>query len=348
MPTRIRAFAILIPVALMAAGGCTQVDRAAAIKLADAGKSAAAAAATEAATARNEFAANGERSAALELMGRVAADSNREARNFEPPEISEALQRQNIAVVLKKREEALTLLSATYAEMGALAAADPGADVRKASGEMFDSVNGLLAVINAIPAPGVAFIAPISKTVGAVFAEGVSLYAEERQRREILAAAAAIAEALPKLRAVIEWERIYAKVIREETVRIRENLATALINQGLADSQASLNRMAELAGVSPVAVSTSVLPGARIPGDPEASRRQRAIWALAGFQAYRARLAAATADDANEAVDKTLAKLEAAHASLAKGGKPDLAAIIDMGERLKEALDRVKAARAGS
>jgi hypothetical protein len=337
--------AILFVFATLAA--CTQVDKAAAIKLADAGKVAATNGAAEAAAARADFVAGGERSAALQLLGRAAAPVYIRQAEFDPPDQAANKRRLKIAAVLKQREASLAALAATYGEMAALAGADPGANVRKAAADLVDKTNGLATAVNALALPGLPVIPLIAKTAGAAFGEVAALYAEERQRQEILATNGIVRDALNVLRESLKRERIYVAAIRQEVAVARENLANAALNQGLVDQSVAVARIAELAGFAPVKDAAAAVAGARIDGDGEQMRRQRLVWALAGFEKFRATAKADAIADANAALEKALEKLDAGHVSLAERQPFGADEALALAMAIKEAVERIRAAEEG-
>ncbi len=337
-------FAALCAV-LAVLAACTQVDKDAAIKLADAGKTAATSGAAAAAATRIDYVAGGERSAALRLLGRAASEGLTVQSQFAAPDLADLQKRLGTAAILKQREEALTALAATYVEMAALASADPGANVRKASAELVDKANGLATTVNTI-AGGVA-IPLIAKTAGAIFGEIAALYAEERQRQEILATNKIIREALRVLQASLGGEREFVESIREEVAVARANLANAALNQGLVDQSATVARVAELAGFAPVKDAAAAVAGAWIDGDAEQKRRQRLVWALAGFEKFRADAKAAAVKDASETLEKALAKLDAGHAKIAEGKPFGAEEALTLAMALKDAVARIRAADEG-
>jgi len=339
-------FAALCAV-LAVLAACTQVDKEAAIKLADAGKTAATNGAAEAAAARTDFVAGGERSAALQLLGRAAAPVYTRQAEFDPPDQAANKRRLKIAAVLKQREASLASLAATYGEMAALASADPGANVRKAAADLVDKTNGLATAVNALALPGLPVIPLIAKTAGAAFGEVAALYAEERQRQEILATNEIIRDALNVLRESLKRERIYTDAIRQEVAVARESLANAALNQGLVDQSAAVARIAELAGFAPVKDAAAAVAGARIDGDAEQKRRQRLVWALAGFEKFRAMAKADAVADANAALEKALEKLDVGHISLAERQPFGANEVLALAMSIKEAVERIRAAEEG-
>ncbi|MBN9495775.1 MAG: hypothetical protein J0H39_03380 [Alphaproteobacteria bacterium] len=336
-------FAALCAV-LAALAACTQVDKAAAIKLADAGKIAATNGAAEAAAARIDFVAGGERNAAAELLAKADTAGIKTQKAFDPPNQTANRKRLEIAVILKRREDSLSALAATYGEMAALAAGDPGADIRKAVGDLVGKTNGLVAAVNAATGGAVPLIA---NTVGAAFAEAATLYAEERQRREILAANRIVEEALTTLKKAIEKERPYVTANRSANESDRDELTDNAVTLGLVDQTAALIRVAELAGFVPVKDLNGLLAGASIQGTPDQQRRQRIAWALAGFEKFRAAAKADAIADANATLEKAIEKLAAAHESLGKRHAFTVDDALAMALRMKEAVDRIRAIENG-
>jgi hypothetical protein len=319
---------------------CTQVDKDAAIKLADAGKIAATNGAAEAAAARADFVAGGERNAAAELLAKADTAGIKTQNAFDPPNQTANRMRLEIAVILKRREDALSALAATYGEMAALAAGDPGADVRKAAADLVGKTNGLATAVNAATGGAVPLI---TNTIGAVFAEAAALYADERQRREILAANRIIDEALKILKKAIGMERPYVAAIRSANESDREELTDNAVTLGLVDQTAALIRVAELAGFVPVKDLNRLLAGASIHGTPDQQRRQRIAWALAGFEKFRAAAKADAIADANATLENAIEKLAAAHDSLGKRQAFTVDDALAMAARMKEAVDRIRA-----
>lgn len=339
-------FAALCAV-LAALAACTQVDKAAAIKLADAGKVAATNGAAEAAAARADFVASGERNVASDLLDQADVLTEATQKTFETFDLTAYKKRLEIAAIMRLREEALTSLAATYAEMSALASGDPGANVRRASADLIGKTNGLAAALNAA-APWLPIIPVITKTVGAVFGEAAALYAEERQRREILATSEIIRAAVGVLQKAIENERRYSDSIRQENARARATLADSALNFGMIDQSAAILRIAELAEFTAIKDPNTIVAGASSVGTAteDQKRRQRLVWALWGFEKFRASLKAAAIKDASDTLESALAKLVAGHAKLDERKPFDVDDALAMALKVKEAVERIRAAEA--
>lgn len=333
-------FAALCAV-LAALAACTQVDKAAAIKLADAGKVAATSGAAEAAAARIDFVAGGERGAASILLADVKDFKSANQNDFAPPDQTANRLRLKIAALLKLREDALMSLAATYGEMARLAAGDTGADVRKAAADLFGKTNGLAIAVNAATGGAVPLI---TNTVGAAFAEVAALYAEERQRREIIAANELVAKAVEQLRTAIEAENQYVASARRDSQKARAELATLALNLGMVDQSAAILRIAELAGFQAIKDPGSLLSGASsAKGSTEDQmRRQRLVWALAGFEAFRAESKASAIKDASETLDVALAKLADGHKKLSQRESFDADDAFALALKVKEAVERLR------
>ena len=323
---------------------CTQVDKSAAIKLADAGKVAATNGAAEAAAARADFVAGGERSAASELLAKADTPKIKNQEEFTPPDQATNRKRLAIAALLKQREDALNALAATYGEMAALAGGDPNADVRKAAADLVGKANGLAIAVNAATGGAVPLIA---NTIGAAFAEAAVLYAEERQRREILAANNIVAEALKVLKKAIEAERPTVAAIRSANQTERAELTDNAVSLGLVDQSSALVRISELAGFAPVKDLSRVVAGAAADGTSDQLRRQRIAWALAGFEKFRAAAKTDAIADANAALEKAIEKLASAHESLGKREPFTVDDAFAMAMRMKDAIDRIRAVDEG-
>lgn len=332
-------FAALCAV-LAALAACTQVDKAAAIKLADAGKVAATNGAAEAAAARADFVADGERSAALTLLGKVNVANYGAASDFDAPVQAETDKRRHITAILARRDAAFTALAALYSEMSGLAAANPGADVRTATAELIDKINGLTAAVN-MAMPALSPLPMITKTVGAVFGEVAALYAEERQRQEILVTNKIVREALSALRERIDREAQYATSLRQSSANARGELAVALLRLNLADQSPVISRIAELSGTTPKDI-VATLADASISGNDTQKIHQRIVWALAGFEQFRIDAKTRQIAESYETLVKALEQLDAGHAKLAAGTRIDIELIAAWGERLKDAAERVR------
>ncbi|MBL0932019.1 MAG: agmatine deiminase family protein, partial [Alphaproteobacteria bacterium] len=309
------------------------------------GKVAATNGAQEAATTRVDYVAGGERGAALFLLGRAASAGLTMQSQFAAPNQAGNQARLAAAAILKQREEALTALAATYVELAALASADPGANVRKASAELVDKANGLATTVNTIAGGGA--IPLITKTAGAVFGEVAALYAEERQRQEILVTNGIIREALNVLRRSLDRESEFVEKIQEEVAVARGALGAAALNQGLVDQSATVARIAELAGFNPISNTQAALAGARADGDNEQKRRQRLVWALAEFEKFRAAAKAAAVKEARDTLNQALAKLDAGHAKIAERQPFGAEEALTLAMALKDAVARIRAAEEG-
>jgi hypothetical protein len=326
---------------LAALAACTQVDKAAAIKLADAGKVAATNGAAEAAAARIDFVAGGERGAAAILLADVKDFESATQNDFAPPNQTINKARMEIAAILKLREDALMSLAATYGEMARLAAGDTGADIRKAAADLVGKTNGLAIAVNAATGGAVPLIA---NTVGAAFAEAAALYAEERQRREILTANELVAKAVEQLRTAIEAESQYVGSSRLDSQKARAELARLALNLGMVDQSAAILRIAELAGFQAIKDPGALLIDASSAkgATEDQMRRQRLVWALAGFEAFRAESKASAIKDASESLASALANLTDGHKKLAKRESFNADAALALALKVKEAVERIR------
>lgn len=339
-------FAALCAV-LAALAACTQVDKAAAIKLADAGKVAATNGAAEAAAARADFVASGERNVASDLLKQANRLSKATQEDFKSSDLTAYKVRLEIAAIMRLREEALTSLAATYAEMSALASGDPGANVRKAAADLVGKTNGLAVALNAA-APALPIIPAITKTAGSVFGEVAALYAEERQRQEILATNKIIRAAVDVLRDSLKKEHAYANSIRTDNEKARKDLTATAINFNMVDQSATIARIAELADFTAVKDTNTIVAGASssISATEDQKRRQRLVWALWGFDQFRAELRALAIKDANDTLEIALAKLVAGHAKLDEREPFDAGDVLAVALKVKEAVERIRAAEA--
>lgn len=334
----VRPHWLCIVFAAAALAACsTTADRGAALGLAEAGVTAAVAMSEEAAASRTAFLDDGRRADLLFYLGRAAAPPaavpTGEIARTSPARAANEETRRRIALVLLQREQAMDALARAYAELGALAAADPGADVRTAVGTFTERANVFIAAVGAVPGVGAL---PLIGSLGATAAgEGLALVAERRQREEVKRTSADIRSALLAVAAAVEAERDHAAAIRQGTIGTKASLRAALIEAGLADHAATVATVADLSGSAPREDAVERLEGPR-------GERLRA--ALDGYQKTEQARDAAVVVAAYETLIAALRALVDEHRKLEADAPVDATLIRLWAARVEEIAGRLRAA----
>lgn len=213
-----------------------------------------------------------------------------------------------LIAAINLRADALTALADAYRALGVEAEYDAEGAMETVVGRLTSSVNAYADLIQ--PGSG----ALISAPVGGLITQGAGLLARDRQRARLRAGSARIREAVTLLRQSLSAE-----------IRLFNSLSGSFAQQEGAAVQAlyEANLIARAPLLAPMAkdLGVELTPEAEQILATNPSARGAALAYLQGQADDRVRLQRLRYD----AILRTLAKLEGAHADLERTGSPDIA-----------------------
>lgn len=349
-------------IALCLVAGCTGLDRPAARALGTAGKAAVLALEDQTDATRKSLAsvpkwitarealvcvalapgqlrstclANAQRNAfsALDSIRRSAESPDKQKEIEEVMHLVESLEK--IDKVLVARRVVLETQGAAYQSFVDLADYDAADATKKNIGTLLAGVDELEKSLAAagVALPALPLAASALQTLEQGFTEGLSLLAEERQARQLLAASKALHVATDRIIRALRAERSLAasKSLQAEIIAIQDRLYTSLAAAGLIAPQDALKPLfndirpgSELAKTPPAANSDAYAVTIAITVHAESVKKQRAV------------------ADAYDAALDTLENVSLQHAKLETKRGLDIGEILDQVKRLERILKDLK------
>jgi hypothetical protein len=253
-----RRLAILAALAMLASA-CSGIDLQSAQKLGSAGTKLSTSMRDEAKSVVEEIKLFDERNTLIRVSTRMRACIKQATASnpcrlhpdsIDLPDNTDRLAK--ITTALQERADALGTLTEAYAGFEALASYKAAEEAEKSVGNLINQTNSFIGVINAIPVPGTAAIPLVSATIGEIAKVGAGLVAEERHKKQVLAASRAIQTAVAALKAAIDKEKTIMASIRVTNTARREVLRQVLMDEGAIGYASTLDPIIRGIGSEPV------------------------------------------------------------------------------------------------
>lgn len=320
---------------------CSSVDLDAAKKLGATGVTTATALRDDSKDIQHEIAAFEDRDTLFQVVTELRACEDRAQANktvctLKASDIKVEVENKNIAKLSKslaERTKAFEKLLETYTSFEALATYEASAEAEKAVGGLIKQVNSFITAVNVLPATAAA-VPLVTATAGEIAKVGVSLFAEEKQKKEVMAASKLVREAVTGLRDATAREKEVATSLRVVINAHRNVVKIALMKEGVVGYSEDLKGLIEDLKLTPTKDMDAAL-----------SKSSPLKGAMIRVLEQRAEREDAEISSRYQDLLTTLSKLIQEHEKLEQGKPLDLAALKQWAEKIEAYYKQVKQAQ---
>lgn len=334
------SFAVAFSALLLTA--CSSVDLDAAKKLGATGVTTATALRDDSKDIQHEIAVFEDRDTLFQVVTELRACEDRAQAaktvcTLKATDIEIDTKNESIASLSKsltERTKAFEKLLETYTSFEALASYEASEEAEKAVGALIKQVNSFITAVNALPVPMLAAVPLVTGTAGEIAKVGVTLFAEEKQKKEVMAASKLVREAVTGLRDATAREKEVATSLRVVINAHRNVIKIALMKEGVVGYSEDLKVLIEDLKLTP----TKDMDAALAKSGPLKGAMIRVL-------EQRAEREDAKISSRYQDLLTTLSKLIQEHEKLEQGKPLDLAALKQWAEKIEAYYKQVKQAQ---